>query len=116
MPKLVRPLMSLKASGLIGPRLVFSERGSGSQVRVQNAQKDVITASRTTQRALYSSAVAAWNSLDDIIKAIYNSLSVSLHMTGYNLFIKLHISGEVIDADFSYYGDRNYGLFLYGKE
>jgi hypothetical protein len=115
MPKVSGPLMSMQASGLIGERLIFSKRGSGQQARFQRAQKDRTTAGRTIQRALYAAAVAAWNNLDDDIKEIYRDLSLLLDMTGYNLFIKLHINGEILDSDFAYYGNRNYGVFHYGK-
>lgn len=115
MSKITGPLLSLEASGLIGERLVFSKRTSGRQARFQRAQKDVITSRRTTQRALYTAAVAAWNSLDDEIKEIWRQMSISLNITGYNLFVKCHIEGSIIDADYSYYGDHNYGIFTYGK-
>src|SRR3990172_670125 len=111
MSKVTGPLMSNVASGKIGERLVFSKRRSGQQVRFQRAQKDVITVDRTTQRALYAAAVAAWNSLDDEIKEIWREMSLPLKISGYNLFIKSHIDGEILDADYSYYGDRNYGIF-----
>jgi hypothetical protein len=115
MPKVSGPLMSATASGLIGERLIFSKRATGQQARFQRAQKDFSTVGRTTQRALYAAAVAAWNVLDDDILEIWRDLSLLLDMTGYNLFVKSHLNGEILDADYSYYGDRNYGIFTYGK-
>lgn len=116
MAKLTGPLFSNTASGSFGPRLTFSQRRSGQQVRFQRAQKDVITAGRTAQRALYILAVDAWDTLDDVIKNIFKSLAVGENFTGYNLFVKLHIAGEIFGSDTSIYGDRNYGIMVYGKE
>lgn len=63
MAKIQGPLLSLSASGSIGPRLTFSQRKSGQQARFQKAQVDVITSERTTQRAYFDEAVGKWNSL-----------------------------------------------------
>jgi len=115
MVKVHGPLMSNRASGKIGERLVFSQRASGQQVRFQRAQKDAITASRTAQRSEYTDAVGFWNNLEDETKMIFQDMAVGQHFTGYNLFIKLNLLGEVFDGDASIYGFRNYGLTIYGK-
>lgn len=114
--KVKGPLMSLEAKGLIGERLVFSKRSSGQQARFQKAQNDVSTVLRVAQRAKYILAVTAWNSLDTTTKIIFNALAVGQTLTGYNLFIKLHILGEIVGSDASIYGFRNYGIIMFGKE
>ena len=63
MAKLAGPLLSLQASGSLGPRLTFSQRKSGPQVRFQRAQADVITDARTTQREYFQTAVSWWHEL-----------------------------------------------------
>lgn len=108
--------MSMKASGSVGPRLTFSQRKSGQQVRFQRAQNDVITDERTVQRLKYTTAVASWNGLDGGTKDTFDTLVVGQHMTGYNLFIKLHMLGSLVDGDASFYGFRNYGILIYGKQ
>lgn len=60
MAKLNLPLHSLKARGTIGKYLTFSERKSGSQVRWQKKQKDVITEARINQRAKFLLARDSW--------------------------------------------------------
>ncbi len=65
MVKVKGPLLSMEAVGSIGPRLTFSKRQSGQQVRYQKAQSDVITSGRDTQRGYFSAAYAAWNGLSD---------------------------------------------------
>jgi len=63
MAKIKHPLLSAEASGMIGPRLTFSKRGSGQQVRIQKAQADIVTPGRTTQRDYFIEAYGKWNSL-----------------------------------------------------
>jgi len=64
MAKLRGPLFSNEASGSMGPRLTFSQRKSGQQVRFQKAQVDVITSDRTTQRDYFVEAYGKWNTLN----------------------------------------------------
>jgi len=107
--------MSARASGQIGERLVFSDRRSGQQARFQKAQKDVITSDRSVHRANYSAAVAAWNDLDQATKESFNILAVGKSFTGYNLFVKLYLTGVIVCSDIAIYGFRNYGIFIYGE-
>lgn len=115
MAKIGGPLMSDAASGHIGERLVFSRRASGQQVRFQRPQKDIVTLDRIVSRANYSAAVVAWNNLDGIMKEIWSNFSVGRGFTGYNLFVKMYLTGEIADSDSAVFGFRNYGLFIYGK-
>ena len=75
MAKLSGPLLSVKASGSVGERLTFSERKSGSQARFQKAQKDVITAKRTTQRGYFRTSCDWWNTLTADEQAEWEDLS-----------------------------------------
>jgi hypothetical protein len=63
MVKLFGPLHSDGASGSVGRPLTYSERKSGSQVRYQRKQKDVITSNRTTQRAKFNLGLELWTSM-----------------------------------------------------
>lgn len=63
MAKIEGPLLSLAASGSINSRLVYSQRPSGQQVRIQKPQVDVTTTGRTTQRNYFIEAYEQWNSL-----------------------------------------------------
>jgi hypothetical protein len=58
--RLIGPLHSETARGTFGGLLTFSERKSGSQVRFQRKQKDVITSARTAQRAKFLLAKEMW--------------------------------------------------------
>lgn len=63
MVKIKQPLLSAEASGSIGPRITYSKKATGQQVRIQKAQADVVTAGRTTQRNYFIEAYGKWNSL-----------------------------------------------------
>lgn len=65
MAKIKHPLLSAEASGSIGPRLTYSKKASGQQVRIQKAQADVVTSGRTTQRNYFIEGYGKWNSLTD---------------------------------------------------
>lgn len=77
MAKLKNPLLSAQASGSIGPRLTFSQRGSGSQARFQKAQADVITAGRTTQRGYFSEAITQWHTLNSAEQTQWHDFNTS---------------------------------------
>lgn len=62
--KIIGPLHSDGASGTFGGHLVFSQRGSGSQVRLQKKQKDKITPARTLQRNKFIVAKEMWQLCD----------------------------------------------------
>lgn len=74
MAKLKGPLLSLSASGSVGPRLTFSERNSGPQARYQKAQKDYENAPRKTQRDAYRLGIELWNYLPDAEKAYWDEI------------------------------------------
>ena len=69
MVKLKGPLFSLSASGALGPRLTYSMRGSGAQVRRQQANTNPNTAGQQIERGYYTDALAAWATLTDEEKA-----------------------------------------------
>jgi len=114
MPKLTGPLLSLKASGSIAKNLTFSERKSGSQVRFQKKQKDVLTSDRVEHRARFLEAAAAWNALFEEEKLDYKQRAVSLAMTGYNLFLKEYLLAPPVIFFPAYYGEAIYGVSIYG--
>ncbi len=90
MAKITGPLGSITASGLIGPRLTFSNRKSGQQVRFQRSQKDFNSAGRAVVRSNYGQAVGAWGLLTNEEKHVWNLKAKSNHlkMSGWNLFMK----------------------------
>ena len=60
MAKVTGPLLSTSASGSIGPRLTYSKRASGAQVRIQRAQKDYENEARVKQRTRFFMAKEWW--------------------------------------------------------
>lgn len=71
MAKLTGPLFSASAHGMIGPRLTYSKRTTGQQVRIQGINKDANTASQQTQRALFLEARDKWQSLTTEQKTLW---------------------------------------------
>jgi len=63
MAKIAGPLLSMAASGSMGPRLTFSQRKSGQQVRFQRTQTDIVTSARATQRDYFKSAAGWWGEM-----------------------------------------------------
>ena len=63
MVKLTGPLLSQEASGTFGPRLTFSRKKTGQQVRFQRKQKDYVNAARTTQRGYFQMAAGWWGEM-----------------------------------------------------
>lgn len=107
MAKLKGPLLSLSASGTFGPRMTFSMRKTGSQVRIQNKQKDKISVLQSKVRGLYSLAVFGWNNLTQNKKDIYIELAKTKNMSGYNYFIKVAIANPFLYLNVTGYYDFN---------
>jgi len=115
MAKCTGPLFGFAAHGLFGPRMVFSKRKTGQQVRFQRKQKNHPTPGQISNRLIYSDVVSAWYALSDVERLVYNEAAFGFHYTGYNLFVREYFaSGAGLSA--SIYGDRFYGSFAYGKE
>lgn len=72
MAKLRHPLHSIDAHGSVGPRLTFSSRRSGPQVRYQKSQLDAKSGAQLAERALFDEARGKWNTLSDADKAAWD--------------------------------------------
>lgn len=72
MAKTKGPLFSVTARGSFGPRLTFSQRTSGQQVRYQRAQKDRNSNAQQIQREYFSAASEWWGEMTDTEQAGFN--------------------------------------------
>ena len=115
MAKIRGPLLSHEARGTIAEKLTFSVRSSGQQVRFQRKQKDVITASRESQREIYSDSVLAWNALSEEEKSYYIEEAEPYEFTGYNLFMRLFLSDFIQGRNKAFYGIAIFGNTIYGE-
>ena len=115
MVKVKGPLFSLTASGKIAERLVFSVRSSGQQVRFQKKQKDVLTASRLTQRGAYLQGVNAWKILTDNEKMEWITEAKPIQMTGYNLYMQNYLNDFVNGRKKATFGIAIYGRSIFGS-
>lgn len=101
MAKIEGPLMSLTAHGSVGPRLTFSSRKTGQQVRFQNRQVDVQSSAQLSQREKFLHAKKAWNNLTENQQEEYNQTTISerLNMTGFNYFVRQSMLNNIIFED-----------------
>jgi len=74
MAKITGPLLSASASGSIGPRLTFSKRTTGQQVRYQRPQKDYENAARKIWRDAFRYGLILWRALPAIEKAYWDQI------------------------------------------
>jgi hypothetical protein len=72
MAKTKGPLFSVTARGSFGPRLTFSKRTSGQQVRYQRAQKDRNSDAQNIQRAYFLAVVGWWGEMTTAEQAGFN--------------------------------------------
>jgi hypothetical protein len=109
MAKILGPLHSISAAGSFGPRLTFSNRKSGQQVRIQKAQVYTPNTAQQTAREAYAAAYAGWNALSDEEKQEYKDRA-GAGMTGYNLYMKENISTtptETLELDYFEYSSNS---------
>lgn len=114
MAKVIHPLLSEQASGKIKSRLTFSVRKSGQQVRIQKAQKDVLSVGQIAQRDIYKNGVLSWWLLSSAERASYSERAKNFHMSGYNLYMQGALVPSI--ADRSVLGLFTLGLVSLGKE
>lgn len=77
MAKVEGPLHSISAHGSFGPRLTYSHRKSGQQVRFQKAQINARSAAQLSERALFEQARDLWLTLAPADKTAWNEYNAS---------------------------------------
>jgi hypothetical protein len=96
MAKLIGPLLSLNAHGTVADVLTFSKRKSGQQARYQHDQKDYTNPARDAQRTKFKNGIAWWKTLTDEEKSQYNTNAGPLHLTGFDLFMRDWLRGQIV--------------------
>jgi hypothetical protein len=106
MAKVTGPLLSLDASGTIASTMTFSRWKGVNYVR----QRVIPTYKRTTEQAavrdIVKDASLAWKTnatvdgvvIDAAYKLAYNVAASGMAMSGFNLFIKECIAGNLVDT------------------
>jgi len=72
MAKITAPLLSVTARGSIRPRLTYSQRTSGAQVRIQRKQADKKTLTQVAQRLKFSTSILWWHLMTDDEQILFN--------------------------------------------
>lgn len=119
MVRLKGPLYSQKASKQLGHELIYKTYGNRSFLTKYNKPGGVKpftkSSTQTQMRIIYGEAVEAYQSLSDNEKKAYQEKAKGKTCSGWNIFLKEYYETHSYEMYFSYYGQRAYGLFEYGK-
>ena len=95
MAKVTGPAFSVDAHGDLGGGICFTRCKSGHRVILSPQPGNPNSVSQSAHRTLFHSAKSAWKLLSPVSKAALNAEADLLHMTGYNLYIKRVLLGEI---------------------
>lgn len=95
MAKVKGALFSITAGGKLGNGISFQGGPSGTRAQLIPTHRDMQTAGQMSVRGSFQSAVSAWNALDGASKAYYETLAAGQAITGYNLYVKLFMLGQI---------------------
>ena len=95
MAKVTGPAFSVDAHGELGKGICFTRCKSGHRVILTPQPANPNSASQSAHRASFHSAKSAWKLLSPASKTALNAEADLLHMTGYNLYIKRSLLGQL---------------------
>lgn len=102
MAKTKAPLGSFSAHGGLAKSLIYRVSQGVNIVsgfyKPGSYRQRPASVSQLAQRAIYSAAVVAWNSLTSEEKLEYVTRALPLHLTGFNLFLREYIENPVVVA------------------
>jgi hypothetical protein len=131
MAKLIGPLLSQRASGQVGKKLIYQQRRSGPQVRGYYKPNKPITLKQWTQRHIIGLITSQWTCMTTVQKQPYEDKAYQLRMhagsamSGFNYFIKVaskdmythaglcgywSLNENTGDTAFDYSGNGNHGI------
>ena len=96
MAKVTGPAFSVDAHGALGDGICFTRCMKGNRVILLPTHKDANSALQSVQRTSFSTGKSMWKALSAASKAYYNTLAEGLAMTGYNLYIKKVLLGQIL--------------------
>ena len=92
MTKLKNPLMSLKAHGSVADSLTFVERAKTTVAEKKPHLPYFLTLPVQYQRWLYQDYAYLWTQQSDAVKATYRGAGVRFHLTGFQYWMKYHLT------------------------
>jgi len=95
MAKVTGPLFSVEGTGKLGEGICFTRSLGGARVILNPTHKDAYSALQSVHRSSFITGKSMWKALSAVSKAYYNTLAADLKMTGYNLYIKKVLLGQV---------------------
>ena len=96
MAKVTGPAFSVDAHGALGDGICFTRCMKGNRVILLPTHKDANSALQSVQRTSFITGKSMWKALSAASKAYYNTLAEGLAMTGYNLYIKKVLLGQIL--------------------
>jgi len=94
MPKLTGPLFSISAHGTMKDTITYQGSPSGPRVQLVPKHRDMFTGSQSLVRTSFLQAASQWRALDGATKTWWNTRAEGQGMTGYNLYIKVYLTGS----------------------
>lgn len=98
MAKVTGPGFSLDAAGTLGGAITFQKSMKGHRVGLVPTHKDAFSTGQSIHRVSFNQARSMWKALSAGSKASYNVEAESQQMTGYNLYIKKVLLGQIAAA------------------
>jgi len=119
MVKINGPLHSDRARKQLGHNIVFKSytgRNIGTNYsKPGSVRKTTRSANQADRRVLYGEAVQAWRALSTNAKQAYNDQANGEAYSGYNLFMQGYFADNPVFGMLAWYGERNYGVLIYGN-
>ena len=93
MTKVLGPLFSIQAHGMLSNTICYRRGRHGGTVLVPRSPHQPHTASQLAQRAEFASAVSSWRNSPPASRVWWNAKAIGLATGGYNLYVKNYLLG-----------------------
>jgi len=93
MTKVLGPLFSIQAHGMLSGTICYRRGRHGGTVLVPRSPNQPHTASQLAQRAEFTSAVSSWRNSPSASRVWWNAKAIGMATGGYNLYVKNYLLG-----------------------
>ena len=95
MAKVILPLLGASAHGMLARQLVYRTRPEGTVAGVWKGKRDAKSEPQLTRRRKFWEAKEVWPHLDADQHAELAAAAADEHLTAWNQFVKLVLSGAI---------------------
>ncbi len=99
MAKVTLPLLGVSASGMLAKQLMYRTRPEGTTASVWKGKRDAKSEAQLARRRKFWEAREVWPSLDADKRAEFAAAAADKHLTAWNQFVKLVLSGEITGVE-----------------